>query len=172
MAKDIERIIDDFVVPEMEYSAKYDKLKTKGPVGVTIDDIPEVVLPKTKAEVYNEAKGRLNQKTSAVSGRALRKQALQKPEVAAIASPVESQATVQIGSIIAEHSIADTTIFRVKTQMFTRPVDDPIWVGSAQELVPFAWRNPLIPDISRPSKFYRLAVKGGGGQFLPVPHDK
>ena len=58
MSKDIEQIIDDFVVPEMEYEPKYDKkrAKKKGVVTVTIDDIPEVVLPKTHAEVVSEAR--------------------------------------------------------------------------------------------------------------------
>ncbi len=60
MAKDIDKIIDDFVVPEMEY------VKTKHSDAQTVK-VPEVVLPKTKAEMYKEAKGRLRQKTAAVS---------------------------------------------------------------------------------------------------------
>ena len=50
MAKDIDKIIDDFVVPEMEY------VKTKHSDAQTVK-VPEVVLPKTKAEMYKEAKG-------------------------------------------------------------------------------------------------------------------
>ena len=73
MAKTIDQILDDLVVPEMEYEPKYDvgktKSKTQQRVAVTIDEIPEVVLPKTKAEMYREAKGRLKEKTSAASKR-------------------------------------------------------------------------------------------------------
>ena len=79
MAKTIDQILDDLVVPEMEYEPKYDvgktKSKTQQRVAVTIDEIPEVVLPKTKAEMYREAKGRLKEKTSAASKRDARRAA-------------------------------------------------------------------------------------------------
>ena len=55
MEKDIEKLLDNMVVPEMEY------VKTKN--AVAVPEVPEVVLPKTKAEMYREAKGRLDQKT-------------------------------------------------------------------------------------------------------------
>ena len=63
MEEDIEKLIESFVVPEMEY------VKTKRGADDKTVDVPEVVLPKTRAEVYEEAKGRLGQKTSAVSRR-------------------------------------------------------------------------------------------------------
>ena len=48
MEKDIEKLLDNMVVPEMEY------VKTKN--AVAVPEVPEVVLPKTKAEMYREAK--------------------------------------------------------------------------------------------------------------------
>ena len=47
MEKDIEKLLDNMVVPEMEY------VKTKN--AVAVPEVPEVVLPKTKAEMYREA---------------------------------------------------------------------------------------------------------------------
>ncbi len=149
MAKDIEQIIDDFVVPEMEYEPKYDKKrsKKKDTVTVTIDEIPEVVLPKTKAEVYLEAKVRLNEKSSAVSRTSSRRRT--KDETAATSDTLPRTKT--------------------KTRTKTKLVSEPIWVGSAEELVPFAWRNPLLADVKKPSKYYRAVVKSAHSDMLPAP---
>lgn len=159
MSKDIEQIIDDFVVPEMEYEPKYDKKRSKKrePVTVSIDAVPEVVLPKTKAEVYEEAKGRLKQKSAAVSGRTrtgarTSTAAAPERETAATASPRRRRTVTkepQSGTLVAE----------------------PIWVGTAEELIPFAWRNPLLADIKKPNKLYRSAIKNAREQRLPAPRN-
>lgn len=156
MSKDIEKIIEDSVVPEMKYSTKYDKLiaKTKSGASVTIDELPEIVLPKTKAEVYKEAKGRLKQKSSAVSKRTKRNKTSADREVAA----------ADLTAHAAEkHSALKPVIM---------PVAEPVWVGGAEDLIPFAWRNPLDADIDRPNKYYRQAVREARELLLPVPHDK
>ena len=151
MAKDIEKLIEEFVIPEMEYSPSYEKkTRKKGLRTVTIDDIPEVVLQKTKAEVYEEAKGRLKQKTSAVSRRTKKRE---DTETAATKAQEVNHTT---------HEFPTT---------FAMPVASPEWVGSEEELVPFAWRNPLLPDINKPSKYYRQVVRGGGETLLPVPQN-
>ncbi|MCH5155041.1 MAG: hypothetical protein J1F69_00395 [Clostridiales bacterium] len=153
MAKDIEKLIEEFVIPEMEYSPDYEK-KTRGKnkiKTVTIDEIPEVILQKTKAEVYNEAKGRLKQKSSAVSRRTKKSE---NEEVAATKPAPKKRADIaQQDAVI---SLAER----------------PVWVGGADELVPFAWRMPLIPDINKPSKYYRQVVRSSKESLLPVPHDK
>lgn len=157
MAKDIEKLIEEFVIPEMEYSPSYEK-KAKGKgkskdkiKTVTIDEIPEVVLPKTKAERYEEAKGRLKQKTSAVSRRAKK---IEDQEVVATKTVTPQKQSV----FMSESGIA--------------PVADPVWVGGEDELVPYAWRLPLIADIARPNKYYRQAVREARELLLPVPQNK
>lgn len=179
MAVDIEKLIEEFVIPEMEYSPSYEK-KSKGKKSkdkqsgqtVSIDEIPEVVLPKTKAEVYEEAKGRLNQKTSAVSRRA--KSSSASAESAATKAPSDHLKTVTIPaypktkppkkSKASEKPKSDAGA--------VAPVSDPVWVGSENELVPFAWRMPLIPDIARPSKYYKQAVREAKELLLPVIQNK
>ena len=156
MAKDIEKLIEEFVIPEMEYSPVYEKKTRKKKdklITVTIDDIPEVVLQKTKAEVYEEAKGRLKQKSSAVSRRTKKRE---ENEVAA----------TKTETALHKHSA-----FEAVTPLVS-PVASPEWVGGEEEMVPFAWRNPLIPDIGRPSKYYRQVVRSSKESLLPVPHDK
>ena len=152
MAKDIEKLIEEFVIPEMEYSPEYEKKsKKKGLRTVTIDDIPEVVLQKTKLEVYEEAKGRLKQKTSAVSRRTKKRE---DSEVAATKSEALNHTTLE--------SFAPVAV----------PTATPEWVGGEEELIPFAWRMPLIPDINKPSKYYRQVVRSAVETLLPVPHEK
>ena len=176
MAKDIEKLIEEFVIPEMEYSPSYEK-KSKGKKEkvktVTIDEIPEVVLPKTKAEVYEEAKGRLKQKTSAVSRRV--KKGEGQAEVAATKTVTKTFAKTVTRTVTLEKPVRTVTLERF-TRTFApkpaaSPVAEPVWVGGADELVPFAWRMPLIPDIARPSKYYRQAVREAREQLLPVPQN-
>lgn len=175
MAKDIEKLIEEFVIPEMEYSPSYEK-KSKSKKGkiktVTIDEIPEVVLPKTKAEVYEEAKGRLKQETSAVSRRVKKGDSEAQPEVAA----TKTFAKTVTRTVTLEKTVSTVTLDKqTRTYAATpaaAPVADPVWVGGADELVPFAWRMPLIPDIARPSKYYRQAVREARELLLPVPQNK
>lgn len=154
MAKDIEKLIEEFVIPEMEYSPSLEK-KTKGKAKtktVAIDEIPEVVLPKTKAQVYQEAKGRLEQKTSAVSRK---KKTDARSEVAATKPVTSSRKPAEPRTVALGVSL----------------VAEPVWVGSEEELVPFSWRMPLLPDIRKPSKFYKQAVSEARELLLPVPHN-
>lgn len=170
MAKTIEQILDDLEVPEMEYDAKYEKAKTKSKVkqgvSVTLDQIPEVVLPKTKTEVYNEAKVRLTQKTSATkrtgehSGRTVQKSGKVKTvelEIAAV-----SQDSAQSGG----------NGIKLRRRMLIQPVQSPRWVGDADELIPFAWRHPLIDGISGQTKLYRKVVREAKELMLPAIRDK
>ena len=89
MEKDIEKLLDNMVVPEMEY------VKTKN--AVAVPEVPEVVLPKTKAEMYREAKGRLDQKTVPASvAYEPKKSAPQKSERrSASRIPIGTQATIR-----------------------------------------------------------------------------
>ena len=160
MTNDIEKLIEQFVVPEMEVapdSGRGKKRKTKAgqTQTVTIDEIPEVVLPKTKAQVYEEAKGRLTQKTSAVSRRA--KKTSPQPEVAATELTITKE----------RHTDEPPTV-----ELTVPQADDPTWVGGEDELIPFAWRHPLMPDIKRPTKYYRQVVREAREMLLPVPHSK
>lgn len=172
MAKDIEKLIEEFVIPEMEYSPSYekkskskkDKVKT-----VTIDEIPEVVLPKTKSELYEEAKGRLKQKTSAVSRRV--KKGEGQLEVAATKTFTKTVTR----TVTLEKPVRTVTLDKLRmpaAKPAASPVAEPVWVGGADELVPFAWRMPLIPDIARPSKYYKQAVREARELLLPVPQNK
>ncbi|MDE6294336.1 MAG: hypothetical protein K2L88_06935 [Clostridiales bacterium] len=182
MAKDIEKLIEEFVIPEMEYSPSYEK-KSKSKKGkvktVTIDEIPEVVLPKTKAEVYEEAKGRLKQKTSAVSRRVKKGDSEAQPEVAAttFTKTVTRTVTLEkpVRTVTLEKPVRTVTLDKLRMPVASpaaSPVAEPTWVGGADELVPFAWRMPLIPDIARPSKYYRQAVREARELLLPVPQNK
>lgn len=196
MAKDIEKIIEDSVVPEMEY------VKTKQKSAER--EVPEVVLPKTKAEMYREAKGRLGQKTSAVS-KAYDTKKRGKPPKKQTEKPIDVK-TVELESAAAADVPATKTRDRTKTvtratnygrsaaysrtdtyertptiertttyeraMLSKRICDEPKWVGSADELVPFAWRKPLIQNVAKPSKFYRTAVRDGKAVMLPAPRDK
>ncbi|MDE7107090.1 MAG: hypothetical protein K2O39_02080, partial [Clostridiales bacterium] len=172
----IEKLIEEFVIPEMEYSPSYEKKskgKSKGKDGiktVTIDEIPEVVLPKTKAERYEEAKGRLNQKTSAVSRRTKKIDGRDETAATVTLNPVTKTITRTVTKTITrtESQIAKTS--KRKTVVTSaRPVDEPMWVGGEDELVPFAWRMPLLSDIARPCKYYKQAVREAKELLLPVP---
>lgn len=173
MAKDIEKLIEEFVIPEMEYSPSYEK-KTKGKgkkdknaiKTVTIDDIPEVVLPKTKAERYEEAKGRLNQKTSAVSRRAKKTDAPDETAATVTLSPITRTITK---TITRTENPIEKQPKRKASSADVRLAPEPAWVGGEDELVPFAWRMPLLPDIARPCKYYKQAVREAKELLLPVP---
>lgn len=177
MAKDIEKLIEEFVIPEMEYSPSYEK-KTKGKgkkdkneiKTVTIDEIPEVVLPKTKAERYEEAKGRLNQKTSAVSRRAKKTDGQNETAATVTLNPISKTITRTVTKTVTRtESPIEKTIKRKPSVTSAKPVDEPTWVGGEDELVPFAWRMPLLPDIARPCKYYKQAVREAKELLLPVP---
>lgn len=162
MARDIERIIDDLVIPEMEYA----KPKRK-----TVSyEVPEIVLPKTKAEMYEEAKGRLKQKTTAASKAytpGKKRSAAPKPAEPKTVE-LETAAAAAVGSASNFRS-SDRPVRRVTT--LRRIVENPKWVGGADELVPFAWRNPLV-EVSRPSKYYKATLKAERAAYLlPVPKE-
>ncbi len=178
MAKDIEKIIDTTVMPEMEYVKPKHRTKT------IEEDVPEIVLPKTKAEMYEEAKDRLEQKTSAVSkgyyrGKRNRPKPVSVQKPASAQKQVEKKVkTVDLESAaakaagaasIAEHE--NIKKLKARIDVMRKTVLEPKWVGGAEELIPFAWRNPLKTDIARPTKFYRVAVHVGKdrSQFLPTP---
>ncbi len=167
MSKTIDQILDDTVVPEMEYEPKYEgktKSKSNARVAVTIDEVPEVVLPKTKAEMYEEAKDRLNEKTSAASVRRERR-AAKKP---AKAKTVE----LEIAAVASAAEQTETERIRLRRNVLRAPADEPKWVGGADELVPFAWRNPLVLDIARPNKLYLRSVRAAKETMLPALRDK
>lgn len=170
MAKDIEKIIDSTVMPEMEY------VKTKRRT-ITIDEVPEVVLPKTKAEMYEEAKERLDQKTSAVS-RAYenRKRKTQKRTSTAAPAPEKKVKTVDLESAAAKavgsaSNAARENSVKIKSRAAAvkMTVDEPKWVGSSEEIIPFSWREPLKGDIAKPTKFYKAAVHASRDRALLLP---
>lgn len=175
MAKDIEKIIEESIVPEMEYV----KPKRKS----ISYEVPEIVLPKTKAEEYREAKGRLEQQTSAVSKayRAGKKETPARPTrpVVKTAKPKEKTVkTVDLDSAAtavagAASNAEREDLEKLKTRLndLKQIVEEPKWVGSADELIPFGWRFPLMPDIAKPTKFYKATVKLDRRDFLPTPGD-
>ncbi len=174
MAKDIERIIDELTVPEMEY------VKPRTHKSISIDEeveVPEIVLPKTKAEMYEEAKGRLEQKTAAVSKayeadrkKKNGKKPERKPERKVKTVELETAAAAVAGTRSIEEK---ENIERIKARLTSlrKIVEEPKWVGSAEELVPFVWRMPLLPNIDKPTKVYRAAVRATSDRtsFLPAP---
>ena len=170
MAKDIERIIDELVVPEMEYVSS----RTLKSISIE-EEVPEIVLPKTKAEVYKEAKGRLNQKTAAVSkayekAKAKKKGKKREPKVKTV--ELEAAAAAVAGTrSIEEHE--HTARIKSRLTVVKKIVDDPKWVGGEAELVPFAWRMPLLSEIDRPTKVYRAVVKATKERttFLTPPRE-
>ena len=174
MAKDIERIIDELVVPEMEY------VKTRTRRSISIEEeveVPEIVLPKTKSEMYEEAKGRLSQKTAAVS-KAYKEIRNKKGEKKRERERERKGKTVELetaaAAVAGTRSIEEKdNIERIKSRLnsLRKIVEEPKWVGSAEELVPFAWRMPLLPNIERPTKVYRAAVRATSDRtmFLPAP---
>lgn len=163
MAKNLEKLIEETVVPEMEYAQKSARISP-----VTVDDIPEVVLPKTKAEVYREAKGRLNQKTKAVSKRTATEKPQKKPRVKVKTVELEIAAVTETAEQVESEQI------KYRKHTLKNPDVEPVWVGGADEIVPFAWRHPLMPDIKRPTKLYRQTVKCDAPRswFLPALRDK
>lgn len=169
MAKDIEKIIEDVEVPEMEYT----KPKKKS----ISYEVPEVVLPKTKAEMYEEAKGRLTQKTTAASkayGAGKTKTQKKQPPVKTV--DLESAAAAVAGTASNVQKIADhkrAQELKQRIDAMRKVVEEPKWVGSSDDLIPFAWRFPLS-DVGKPSKFYRNAVRAERtrAMLLPVPGEK
>lgn len=153
----IDQIIDDADIPEMAYEPDV-VTKTKSPRSVTMDEVPEVVLPKTKAEVYEEARSRLGTKTTAASVKRARTQKTR---------PVK---TVELEIAATAQTIERVESDRIKArrQRLLLPVDEPIWVGSAAELIPFSWRKPLLADIKKPSKFYKQSVRESREIYLPA----
>ncbi len=171
MAKTLEQIIDESVVPDMECAPKGMDGPGRRASTVTVDQIPEVVLPKTKAEVYREAKGRLTQKTKAVSKRETdkRKTSTARGDKRAKVKTVE----LEIAAVTETVGQAESEKIKYRKNSLKNPDVEPVWVGSPDEIVPFAWRFPLLPDLKRPSKFYRQAVvKADKSLFLPAPRDK
>ncbi len=170
MAKDIERIIDELTVPEMEYV----KPRTHRSISIEEEiEVPEIVLPKTKAEMYEEAKGRLEQKTAAVSKAYeadRKKKNGKKAERKVKTVELETAAAAVAGTRSIEEK---ENIERIKARLTSlrKIVEEPKWVGSAEELVPFVWRMPLLPNIDKPTKVYRAAVKATNDRtnFLPAP---
>lgn len=148
MVNELEKLIVQTEVPEMEVAPDR-KPKKKGAKrqSVTLDELPEVILPKTKAEVYREAKGRLTQKSRAASKTNRTK------------SP--------------EREAAATRLARPEDELYEpcAPSAQPTWVGSEAELIPFAWRMPLV-DLPKPSKFYSKIVRIERDLLLPVPNDR
>ena len=174
MAKDIEKIIEESIIPEMEY-VRTSKRKT-GYV-----EVPEVVLPKTKTEEYLEAKDRLEQATSAVSKTYTpRKKKPTKPTKRTISKTksenvktvdLESAAAAVVGAASnAEHE----QIGKMRERLTEKKkiVTEPKWVGNADDLIPFGWRNPLVPTISHQSKFYKAAVKAEKARAEQPPAPK
>lgn len=133
-------------------------------------EVPEIVLPKTKAEMYEEAKDRLQQKTTAASKAFTpgKKRSAKKPPTVKTVE-LETAAAAAVGS--ASNFRSSENPVRRGADALRRIVDEPKWVGGADELVPFAWRNPLV-EVSRPSKYYKAALKAERGAFLlPVPKE-
>lgn len=163
MARTIEQIIDDADIPEMEFKPSAETA-IKPPRSMAVDEVPEVVLPKTKAEVYEEARSRLGTKTSAVSGKGKtpseRARAKKKRHVKTVELEIAATATT------AERMESDR--IKARRQRLLLPVDEPVWVGSEEELVPFAWRKPLIADLQKQSKFYKQSVREAREMRLPT----
>ena len=159
MEKDIEKLLDNMVVPEMEY------VKTKN--AVAVPEVPEGVLPKTKAEMYREAKGRLDQKTVPAS-------VAYEPKKKRAAKKRKTERKPDTDRNASDDMPKSETLEMLKKRIgsLRKIVEEPKWVGSADELVPFAWRNPLCTDIEKPTKLYRAAagVPRERSLFLPVPH--
>lgn len=181
MEEDIEKLIESFVVPEMEY------VKTKRGADDKTVDVPEVVLPKTRAEVYEEAKGRLGQKTSAVSRRGAAKSERTKTRgrsdggaALKTKTPRKSRERADVPEVVLPGVAATVTPnacdeprTRERVNALRRASDAPKWVGDSNELVPFAWRNPLV-DVAKPSRLYKLTMREARERalLLPVPHSK
>ncbi len=165
MAKNIEKLIEETVVPDMECAPNDTASRKKRGSTVTVDEIPEVVLPKTKTEVYLEAKGRLKQKTKAVSGSSAAKTGKRK---------TRKTAELEIAAVSETTDRVESEQIKLRRQILKNPDVEPIWVGSPEEIVPYAWRFPLMPDISRPSKLYRQTVDVFSNRrwLLPVPTNK
>ena len=179
MTIDIEKLIEEMDLPEMEYVKK-------GRKTVTIsreEQVPEIVLPKTKAEEYKEARERLNRKTTAASkGYEPGKKRKPKPSDTAPTPRKKSSTTppkrkeppvktVELDSAAAKAFASASNADRHKkhTDTLKSVGEQPKWVGAPEEIVPFAWRHPLTP-VSRPSKLYRAAFKSGDPSFrLPAP---
>ncbi len=173
MAKDLEKLIDDVEIPEMEYT----KPKRKS----VSYEVPEIVLPKTKAEMYEEAKGRLTQKTTAASkafneGAKPRRSRHDKSPKKVKTVELDSAAAAVAGTASNETRSAERkSVEELKARLnnLKKIVEEPKWVGSADELIPFAWRNPLV-DVARPTKYYRSVVRTDKNRklLLPVPREK
>ena len=166
MAKDIEKIIEESVIPEMEYVRT-----TKRKTGYV--EVPEVVLPKTKTEEYLEAKDRLGRETSPVSKTYTPGKKKSAKEINRTISKAKSEnvKTVDLESgaaaVVGAASNAERDSLgkmRKKLSSTKKIVEDPEWVGSADDLIPFGWRNPLMTDISHQSKFYKAAIKAEKGR--------
>lgn len=161
MARDIEKLIDTVAVPEMEY-VKKGRSKT---VTITREEqVPEIVLPKTKAEEYKEARERLNRKTTAASKAydptKRKKSGQPKPK-----TKEPSVKTVELDSAASAAIGSASNVKKLKNRMdnLRRIVEEPKWVGAPDEIIPFAWRKPL-QTVPRPSKLYRAVTKSGTGQ--------
>ncbi len=156
MSRDIEKLIETIDIPEMEY------VKRGRGKAVTItreEQVPEIVLPKTKAEEYEEARERLNRKTTAASKAydpsKRKKNAQSKPK-----AKEPSVKTVELDSAASAAIGSASNVKKLKKRMdnLRNIVEEPKWVGAPDEIIPFAWRNPLI-TVPRPSKLYRAVTK-------------
>ncbi len=159
MAKDLEKLIDTIDIPQMEYAAR-------GKHKSVSYEVPEIVLPKTKAEMYEEAKGRLTQKTTTASGASPKKRKPDKTDkdktkpATVKTVELESAAAAAIGAASnATLTREKKTVRELKKQIERMStVKAPKWVGKASELVPFSWAHPLV-DVEKPSKYYKTTVR-------------
>ncbi|MCH5162514.1 MAG: hypothetical protein J1G38_03375 [Clostridiales bacterium] len=180
MANDIEKIIETIDIPEMEYDATQPKHKSIS------YEVPEVVLPKTKAQEYEEAKDRLTSKTVPVSktyerrthdgrthetGEHGRKTRTDARPARVKTVELDSAASAAIGAASnATRSLERKSVAALKKEIeHNKLVDSPKWVGSEIELIPFAWRHPLV-EVKKPSKYYKAVVRSEkSGDTLSAP---
>lgn len=180
MANDIEKLIETIDIPEMEYDATPKKHKSIS------YEVPEVVLPKTKAQEYEEAMDRLTQKTTPVSktyehrsherrthenGTYERRTRTDTRPARVKTVELDSAASAAIGAASnATRSQERKNVAALKKEIeHKKLVDAPKWVGSEIDLIPFAWRHPLV-EVKKPSKYYKAVIRSEkSGDMLPVP---
>lgn len=172
--KDLEKLIEETIVPDMECAPNAAPSKKRRSVGyITSTEIPEVVLPKTRTEEYLAAKNRLTQKTKAVSKR------VGNTDASSTTKPQQKRRKVktvdlEIAAVTETTEQAESEQIKYRKNNLKNPDVEPVWVGSPDDMVPFAWRFPLMPDMQRPSKMYRQTVDVNNNRrwLLPVPTRK
>lgn len=181
MAKDINQKLKEIEIPVMQVATKKNKRAT------VQAEVPEIAIPKTKAQEYNEAKGRLSQQTrpesSGFKPRERTVKAKARPEnvasvprenakTATATNPINASNPTAAANAYGEQAATETER-RERIERMRKAVDVKHNVIDITSTVPFAWEHPLVdlPTATKTFKRMKKDEKARSESELPALRD-